>query len=41
MLINLMCIINLLIFSMCLSLYMWYMGVMVYMGCTLINLMHF
>jgi hypothetical protein len=26
---------------MCLSLYMWYMGVMVYMDCTLINLMHF
>jgi DNA-directed RNA polymerase subunit L len=25
---------------MCLSLYMWYMGVMVYMDCTLINLMH-
>jgi hypothetical protein len=27
--------------SMCLSLYMWYMGVMVYMDCTLINLMRF
>jgi hypothetical protein len=28
-------------FSMCLSLYMWYMGVMVYMDCTLINFMDF
>jgi hypothetical protein len=41
MLINLMCLITLLNFSMCLSLYMEYMGVMVYMDCTLINFMHF
>jgi hypothetical protein len=27
--------------SMCLTLYMWYLGVMVYMNCTLINLMQF
>jgi hypothetical protein len=41
MLINLMCLMNLLNFYMCLSLYTWYMGVMVYMDCTLITLMHF
>jgi hypothetical protein len=40
MVINLMCLMTLLNFSMCLSLYMWYMGFMVYMDCTLINLMH-
>jgi hypothetical protein len=38
MLINLMCLMTLLNFSMYLSLYMWYM---VYMDCTLINFMHF
>jgi hypothetical protein len=37
MLINLMCLMTLLNFSMYLSLYMWYMGVMVYLDCTLIN----
>jgi hypothetical protein len=41
MLINLMCLMTLLNFSMCLSLYMWYMGVMVYMDCTLNNFLHF
>jgi hypothetical protein len=41
MLINLKCLMTLLNFSMCLSLYMWYMGAMVYMDITLINLMHF
>jgi hypothetical protein len=41
MLINLMCLITLLNFSMCLSLYMEYMGVMVYMDCTMIIFMHF
>jgi hypothetical protein len=41
MLINLMCLMTLLNFLMCLSLYMWYMGVMVYMDCTLNNFVHF
>jgi hypothetical protein len=36
-----MCLMTLLNFSMCLSLYMWYMGVMVYMDCTLISFMYF
>jgi hypothetical protein len=40
MLINLMGLMTLLNFSTCLSFYMWHMGVMVYMDCTLINLMH-
>jgi hypothetical protein len=40
MLINLMCLMNLLDSSMRLSLYMWYMGVMENMDCTLNNLMH-
>jgi hypothetical protein len=41
MLINLMCLMTLLNFSMYLSLYMWNVGVIVYMDCTLINFMHF
>jgi hypothetical protein len=41
MLINLMCLMTLLNYFMCLFLYMWYMGVMVYMDCTLINFVSF
>jgi hypothetical protein len=41
MLINLMCLITLLSFFMCLSFYLWYMGVMVHMDCTLNNFVHF
>jgi hypothetical protein len=40
MLINLMCLMTLLNFSMYLSFYMFYLGVMVNMDCTLINFMH-
>jgi hypothetical protein len=36
-----MCHMTLLNFSMCLSLYMCYMGVIVYIDCTEINFMHF
>jgi hypothetical protein len=40
MLINFMCLVTLLNFSMFLFLYMGYMEVMVYMDCTLINFMY-
>jgi hypothetical protein len=41
MLINLMCLMNLLKFSMCLYWYLWYMGVMVHMDCNLNNFVYF